>query len=521
VSLRLRLALAVGIVALIALAGADVAVYTVFRSSLLSSVDASLDAARPPIIRQLAGAPGAPGGGNGPPAGSPGAAGAAPPTANTPTANDSFCLRVGLALGAGSVVELRSPTGASVANTACVDGSVLGAEVGPVIPRLSPASSATPATPNQAGPSTHFDAASVNGKSVFRVDESLLANGDTLVLAVPLEATDHSLSRLLLEEVVTSLGALALAIGLGAWLVGVGLRPLRDVERTANAITAGDLTERVPGEDRRTEIGAVARAINTMLRRIEDAFRQRDENEAALRSSAGRLRQFISDASHELRTPIAAVSAYAELFGSGAAAPENRVDLERAMAGIQGEASRMGGLVEDLLLLARLDERRPLERRPIELVALCSEAIRTAAAVGPQWPVRLVASEPVEAFADPRRLRQVIDNLLLNVRSHTPPGTESTVTVSGNRTDATIEVADQGPGFGPSAGRVFERFYRADPSRARRTGGSGLGLAIVASIVESHGGSVTAADGASGGAVVVVVLPLGLVGPDSANPAAV
>jgi two-component system OmpR family sensor kinase len=179
------------------------------------------------------------------------------------------------------------------------------------------------------------------------------------------------------------------------------------------------------------------------------------------------------------------------------------------MAGIRSETARMGGLVEDLLLLARLDDGRPLERRPLELVALCSEAIRTATAVGPGWPVRLDAAAPVEVLADAVRLRQVIDNLLLNVRSHTPVGTSTVVHVTSDGANGSIEVADNGPGFSDGeTNRVFERFYRADPSRARSSGGSGLGLAIVASIVGAHGGSVSASNRDSGGATVTVSVPL-------------
>jgi len=219
------------------------------------------------------------------------------------------------------------------------------------------------------------------------------------------------------------------------------------------------------------------------------------------------MRQFVADASHELRTPLAAVSAYAELFEQGAAARAD--DLERVMHGIRGETARMGHLVEDLLLLARLDEGRPLEREDVELVGVTAEAVQTAATVGPQWPVRLVATQPVEIIGDRMRIRQVLDNLLANVRTHCPEGTPSVVTVDRDGLDAVISVQDEGPGMSPEeAARVFERFFRADASRSRRFGGAGLGLSIVASITKAHGGTVAAASGPEGGTVFTVRLPL-------------
>jgi two-component system OmpR family sensor kinase len=243
------------------------------------------------------------------------------------------------------------------------------------------------------------------------------------------------------------------------------------------------------------------------LSRIEDAFSQRDATLADLRQSEERLRRFVGDASHELRTPLAAVSAYAQLFERGAKRrPE---DLSRVMAGIRAETARMGHLVDDLLLLARLDEGRPLERKPVDLVDLVTEAVETASAVGPEWPLTLEAAGTVRVIGDSVRLRQVVDNLLANVRAHTPPGTRATVRVSASDVDALVEVADEGPGLtAEQAEKVFERFYRADPSRSRQHGGTGLGLGIVAAIVAAHGGSVAARPRPEGGAAFTVRLPL-------------
>ena len=219
------------------------------------------------------------------------------------------------------------------------------------------------------------------------------------------------------------------------------------------------------------------------------------------------MRQFVADASHELRTPLTAVSAYAELFEQGAAARAE--DLERVMHGIRSETARMGHLVEDLLLLARLDEGRPLEREDVELVGIAAEAVQTAATVGPQWPVHLVARLPVEIVGDRMRLRQVLDNLLANVRTHCPVGTSTVVAVEQVGDEAVITVSDDGPGLSPDdAARVFERFFRADASRSRRHGGTGLGLSIVGSITRAHGGTVTAGAASGGGTVFTVRLPL-------------
>ncbi len=208
------------------------------------------------------------------------------------------------------------------------------------------------------------------------------------------------------------------------------------------------------------------------------------------------------------------MSAYAELFERGAA--ENADDLPRVMSGIRTETARMDRLVNDLLTLARLDEGVPIQQAPVELVALASDAVRTAAAVGPEWPVRFWAARPVEVTGDQDRLRQVIDNLLANVRAHTPPGTTTTVRVDEVGGQAEIVVHDTGPGMpADEAARVFERFYRADPARARTAGGSGLGLSIVAAIVAAHGGTVFAASSEGAGMSVTVRLPLSTVTPAS------
>jgi two-component system OmpR family sensor kinase len=313
-----------------------------------------------------------------------------------------------------------------------------------------------------------------------------------------------------IEFVVT--GAVLLgAVLLGLWLVRVGLRPLRGIEGAAANIAGGELSRRVPQGDERTEVGRLAMALNTMLQRIEDAFTKQQASEE-------RLRRFVADASHELRTPVSAVGAYAELFERGA--QQRPDDLARVLRGVRVETARMQALIEDLLLLTRLDEGRPLERLPVELVALAGEAVEAAQLIGGEWPLMIEADEPVEVIGDRMALREVLDNLLANVRTHTPPGTHAIVRVRVRDGEAVLEVADDGPGLADEdAARVFERFYRADPSRARVRGGSGLGLAVVAALTEAHGGRVELDTNPGDGATFRVRLPLAVT-PEPQSPSA-
>jgi len=332
-----------------------------------------------------------------------------------------------------------------------------------------------------------------NGSGRYRVRASIdPGSSDLLVIATSLSGVDGTLHRLLLIELVVSLAVL-LGIGvLGLTIVRLGLRPLVSIAGTADQIAGGDLSHRVERAEPHTEVGRLGLAFNSMLDRIEASDR--------------RLRRFVADASHELRTPLAAVRAYAELFERGA--DRRPDDLARAMTGISRESERMSELGEDLLLLARLDEGQPLEREPVELAELAAEAVETARAVDPGRPIDLEVHE-ARVLGDRARLRRVLDNLLGNVRSHTPAGTPARVRVSAADGSAVIEVADDGPGL--SAGEaesVFRRFYRADASRSRDSGGVGLGLSIVAAIAQAHHGTVSAADGPNGGAVFRITLPL-------------
>jgi two-component system OmpR family sensor kinase len=328
----------------------------------------------------------------------------------------------------------------------------------------------------------------------------------TIIVAVPLTEESRDLGRLVAVELLVGLAVLMAAAVVGSWLVRLGLKPLGEIEATADRIVGDDFTERIPVEDEHTEVGRLGKALNTMLDRVEAAFEERRRSEEALRASEERLRQFVSDASHELRTPIAAVRANAELFRRGSDLhPE---DVPAAMARIEAEAARMGLLVEDLLLLTRLDEGRPLEQAPVDLGALAADSVEAARTIEPERPVTLDVQGSVEVLGDRHRLRQVFDNLLANVRTHTPLGAPASVSVRQEGLRAIVEVADSGPGIDPAVGaKIFERFFRADPSRARDRGGAGLGLSIVAAITAAHGGRASASNRLEGGAVFRIDLP--------------
>ncbi len=322
----------------------------------------------------------------------------------------------------------------------------------------------------------------------------------TLIIGVPLTEVNATLRRLLMIELAVgaaTLGGLAL---LALWLVRIGLRPLEQIGETADAIAAGDLSQRVADENPRTEIGRLGRTLNAMLGRIEESFEERRRNEE-------RLRQFVADASHELQTPLTSVRGYAELFRRGAA--QRPDDLATTMRRIEAEATRMGVLVDDLLLLARLDQGRPMDDERLDLTALVSDLVADARVVEPDRPFAEESDGPVWVRGDDARLRQVVGNLLSNARAHTPAGAPVTVRTLVRGGEAVIEVADRGPGLVPEhAARVFERFFRADPSRARTSGGSGLGLSIVSSIAEAHGGRAEVSSTPGDGATFRVVLPL-------------
>ncbi|MDF5752871.1 HAMP domain-containing sensor histidine kinase [Spongiactinospora sp. TRM90649] len=318
-------------------------------------------------------------------------------------------------------------------------------------------------------------------------------------------AYDELSERVALVLVGSSVAALVCLTLVAARLIRAGLRPLDRIVATAAAIGGGDLGRRVEPGRPGTEVGRLGAALNAMLGQIEGAFREREASE-------DRLRRFVADASHELRTPVATIRGYAELFRRGAAG--DQAGLAKAMSRIEAEATRMGALVDELLLLARLDQGRPLERAPVELTELAAEAVADTLAIDPGRPLSLDHEGPVVVPGDAARLRQAVGNLLANVLDHTPEGTGARVWVGVEDGHAVVEVADEGPGLTEEqAGLVFQRFYRAEHTVSvggRRTGGAGLGLSIVAAIAAAHGGEVTARTGRDirKGAVFRVRLPL-------------
>jgi two-component system OmpR family sensor kinase len=347
------------------------------------------------------------------------------------------------------------------------------------------------------------------------------SNATMTMVAEDMSTMDHAVDRLVVAELLVGFGVLILLAVLGAALVRASLGTLREIEHTAQAIAAGDLTRRVPefepgGEEPRTEVGRLGRALNAMLVQIEAAFTARAESEARALRSEERMREFVADASHELRTPLTTIRGFAELYRQGAVRSPDEVD--RLIRRIEDEASRMGLLVEDLLLLARLDQERPLVRAPLELRVIANDAVTAARAVAPDRTIQLEIPEgtgPLIVSGDEARLRQVVDNLVANALTHTPAGTPVWLRLYAEDGSVVVEVADAGPGLRPEqADRVFERFYRADAARTRRNSaaptarsGTGLGLAIVAALVAAHEGTVQVDSPPGGGAVFRVRLP--------------
>jgi two-component system OmpR family sensor kinase len=340
-------------------------------------------------------------------------------------------------------------------------------------------------------------------------------DGHSRVTAISMSDVEGTVRQLGLIVVAAGGGALAVVGVVCYWLVRRSLRPLGEIERTARHIAGGDLSRRVPQWPGTTEVGKLGRALNGMLGQIEKAVREREaaaesarRSATAARRSEEVMRRFMADASHELRTPLTSIRGFAELYRLG-----GHKDLDEAVRlldRIEGQAARMSLLVEDMLLLARLDQRRGLDLRPVDLLSLAATAVIDAQTLAPDRRIELVrlgdGDGPVMVTGDESRLGQVIGNLVSNALAHTPPGTPFRVAVGVRGGQAVLEVADEGPGFGPEvAERVFERFYRADP--ARSTGGSGLGLAIAATLVEAHGGTITADADPGKGATFTVTLP--------------
>jgi two-component system OmpR family sensor kinase len=350
----------------------------------------------------------------------------------------------------------------------------------------------------------YFTVGSVDPGVRYRVRAEADRDGGITVVATSLADTDAAVSRLVTVEVLATALVLGLLGLVAFWVLRLGVRPLKDMTHAASSIAdggGGDLSRRVPEAPEGTEAAELGAALNHMLARIETAFADKEASEQ-------RLRQFVADASHELRTPVTTIRGYAELHRCGGL--EDPGDLAGAMRRTESEAERMAALVDDLLLLARLDQGRPVERRPVDLGVLAIDAAGDARVVAPGRTVRASTEEGVVVPGDEHRLRQVLANLVRNAIVHTPGDT--TVRVAVRRDPATgtavAEVADDGPGMtAEQAAHAFDRFYRADAGRSRDRGGSGLGLAIVQAIAAAHGGRAILDTAPGGGTTVKVELP--------------
>ncbi len=366
---------------------------------------------------------------------------------------------------------------------------------------------AEPALPpgNDVGPNpTTLE--SVNGSNIqWRAVSVRGPNGLTTV-AIDLSDVDHTVRSLVWLQVGIGVAVLVVVGIVGFAVVHRSLQPLIEVEQTAAAIAAGQLDRRVPERDPRTEVGRLSLALNGMLTQIQQAVASSESSAEKARGSEDRMRRFITDASHELRTPLTTIRGFAELYRQGAAR-----DVAMLLSRIENEASRMGLLVDDLLLLARLDVQRPLEHHRVDLLALASDAVHDGQAIDPKRSISMeVLDGPgtPEVVGDEPRIRQVLSNLVANALQHTPAAAGVIVRVGTSADDAVIEVADTGPGMSQEdASRIFERFYRTDSSRARASGGTGLGLSIVASLVHAHGGTVTVETAPGKGCCFRVTLP--------------
>jgi two-component system OmpR family sensor kinase len=440
--------------------------------------------------------------------------------------------------------------------------------------------------PSQSGKESWRVIGQLQVQTVQSSDGTLRTETVNVIIAVDLGNLDAATHRLQLFDLIVGGAIVVVLAAIAVALVQANLKPLNDIEMTAGQIAKGHLNHRIPERDPNTEIGSLGRSLNAMLAQVEAAFHAREQSEQAAHESEERMRRFIADASHELRTPLTTIRGFAEYYrqrgGTSFSVTDNgdssaptgspsglgRADIDRIMLRLESEASRMGLLVEDLLQLARLDQQRPLELAPVDLLTLAADAVQDARMVAPGRPVDLVVGRG-GAFiveGDEQRLRQVIANLVNNALTHTPGGTPVRVklglgtlvpptrlptppngaanaengsgpgndsdsgtdsgsgaadrtaadsSASGNSTAGAevpavlLDVEDDGPGMtAEQTRRVFERFYRADPARSRASGGTGLGLAIVAGLVAAHGGTVSVTSSPGEGADFQVRLPL-------------
>jgi two-component system OmpR family sensor kinase len=486
-SIRARLTLGLIVLAAIGVVTVDVVNYTSMRTFLLERADQSLDTATRSVTTtleaQIAAMPG------------------------EESVNSFLTDAIPSLVGSipGSCIQIRTPKDRILGARCLAQFPQAPLPPDPVYPARVSAPPEDPATGNRVRYLT-VPAAQGGGNYRVRLSVERPLQNYYLLLATPLDGVESTLHRLLVIESLVSGGVLIALALLGLWFARFGLKPLESIGRTATAVAGGDLSQRFEHVDENTEVGRLGLLLNTMLGQIQAAFQTREAALEARAASEAKLRRFVADASHELRTPVSAVRAYAELFSHGAA--DRPEDLERTMQGVKQASERMSALVDELFLLAHLDEGRALAREAVDLESIVTEAVEVAKAVEPQRPFTVETRSTV-VIGDASRLRQLVDNLLSNVRAHTPPETPVTVTLEHSEEDAVLRVADFGPGIDrASVPHVFERFFRADFSHGRAGGGSGLGLAIVAALAEAHGGSATASSEVGEGATFTITLPL-------------
>jgi two-component system OmpR family sensor kinase len=468
-SLRLRLLLALAPLFILGLAAADVGTYAALQSSLVQGVDNQLVAINLGVMNVLQN-----------------------PNRQGPPGAGGF----------GQEYEFPAGTYGEILNAS---GTVLagGSLFGPYVDSTT----SHPIFPSGINGDTG-QKLTIPGTGTFqsyRAYVTPLTDGqapDMLVVAIPLDgvgSVNSTLRTLLLFEIAIS-GGITIIVLVATWLlVRRGMRPLERMGATARSIAASGLGSRVTPSNERTEVGRLGLALNTMLGQIERAFAERDVTEQ-------RLRHFVSDASHELRTPLTSMRGYAELLQRN---PDmSRDDVVLAVRRIEDETRRMGVLVDDLLLLARLDQGRPLDRAPVDLTSMINDAVSDARAADPGRAVSARIAAPVLITGDDLRLRQAVANLVRNALVHTPAGSPVEVTLQPENGHAEIDIIDHGPGV-PVAQRerIFERFHRADPQRSRDQGGSGLGLSIASAVVNAHGGRISVAETPGGGATFRIELP--------------
>jgi two-component system, OmpR family, sensor kinase len=464
-TLSLRGRLLIGVIGLVVvgLLVSSIATYALLEKSLVGRIDDQLTSGRADATAALAGQ----------------SRGAAPPS-RFPT---------------GTVVELLGTDGNVVSAKVSTPFGSEPSAARPVLPRSLPVNG----DDKPVAPSTvHGTEGGPDFRMTYWPEDSF--NNQIVVLAIPLGDVESTLSQLLLLEVLIGLAVVAATAILALVIIQIGLRPLQRMGAAAGEIAAGDYSRRVEPATAKTEIGRLGVALNAMLAQIEAAFEQRTASER-------RLRRFIADASHELRTPLTSIRGYSEMLRRGAA--ESPTDSDLARRRIEEESVRMSALVDDMLLIARLDQGRPLESRPVDLQVIARDAAADARAVAPQREITLSAPNIALVSGDDTRLRQVVGNLVRNALVHTPPASAVEIAVTTQNGTAHLSVSDHGPGLPVGdQERIFEPFYRADASRSRDSGGAGLGLSIVSAVVAAHGGKVKVRETSGGGATFDVELPL-------------